>query len=49
MITYYLGEPKTIKELALYEVDEITRRDLDDVDMLLLADGHCLADQGSLV
>jgi LysR family transcriptional regulator, hydrogen peroxide-inducible genes activator len=29
----------------LYDRDEIVPRDLDGVDILLLADGHCLADQ----
>ena len=30
---------------ALYYKDEITRRDLNTVDLLLLADGHCLTQQ----
>jgi LysR family hydrogen peroxide-inducible transcriptional activator len=29
----------------LYHKDEITRRDLGKIDLLLLADGHCLTDQ----
>jgi LysR family hydrogen peroxide-inducible transcriptional activator len=29
----------------LYEKDEITRDDLEDIDLLLLAEGHCLAGQ----
>lgn len=29
----------------LYEKDEITREDLESVQLLLLADGHCLAEQ----
>lgn len=29
----------------LYERDEITARDLEDLDLLLLADGHCLTHQ----
>ncbi len=29
----------------LYNKDEITRRDLNKIDLLLLADGHCLTDQ----
>ncbi|MFM1891866.1 MAG: hypothetical protein RLZ44_943, partial [Pseudomonadota bacterium] len=29
----------------LYHKDEITRRDLAKIDLLLLADGHCLTDQ----
>lgn len=29
----------------LYERDEISARDLEEVDLLLLADGHCLAHQ----
>ena len=30
---------------ALYSKEEITRRDLHNVDLLLLADGHCLTQQ----
>ncbi len=29
----------------LYNQDEITRRDLDKTELLLLSDGHCLAGQ----
>ena len=30
---------------ALYTKDKITRRDLETIDLLLLSDGHCLAQQ----
>jgi LysR family hydrogen peroxide-inducible transcriptional activator len=33
------------RDHALYEKDPITREDLESVDLLLLADGHCLAQQ----
>ena len=39
---FWLAHPR---QHPLYEVDEITRTHLDDLDILLLADGHCLADQ----
>ena len=39
---FWIAHPR---KHALYDVDEITLEHLDDVDMLLLADGHCLADQ----
>ena len=39
---FWIAHPR---KHALYDVEEITREHLDDVDMLLLADGHCLADQ----
>ena len=33
------------REHAFYEKDRITRRDLDRENLLLLAEGHCLAEQ----
>ncbi|MEN8168516.1 MAG: LysR substrate-binding domain-containing protein [Pseudomonadota bacterium] len=39
---FWLAHPRSH---PLYYKDEITRNDLQDVDVLLLADGHCLADQ----
>ncbi len=39
---FWLAHPRSH---PLYYKDEITRNDLKDVDVLLLADGHCLADQ----
>ncbi len=33
------------REHAFYEKDRITRRDLDKENLLLLAEGHCLAEQ----
>ena len=33
------------RQHPLYAKDEITRRDLGDVDLLLLTDGHCLTHQ----
>jgi LysR family hydrogen peroxide-inducible transcriptional activator len=39
---FWLAHPR---DHALYTKDTITHRDLDDLDLLLLSDGHCLADQ----
>lgn len=39
---FWLAHPR---DHELYTKDEITRRDLKDLQLLLLADGHCLADQ----
>lgn len=39
---FWIAHPRSH---SLYAVDEITRADLADVEMLLLADGHCLAQQ----
>jgi LysR family hydrogen peroxide-inducible transcriptional activator len=39
---FWLAHPR---DHALYDKDEITREDLDQVEMLLLADGHCLTHQ----
>jgi LysR family hydrogen peroxide-inducible transcriptional activator len=39
---FWLAHPR---DHALYEKDEITALDLEQIDLLLLADGHCLAHQ----
>ncbi len=39
---FWLAHPS---DHELYTKDEITRRDLSKLDLLLLADGHCLANQ----
>lgn len=39
---FWLAHPR---EHPLYYKDEISREDLEDLDVLLLSDGHCLADQ----
>jgi LysR family transcriptional regulator, hydrogen peroxide-inducible genes activator len=39
---FWLAHPR---DHELYNKDEITRRDLNRLDLLLLADGHCLTDQ----
>ena len=39
---FWLAHPR---DHALYGKDEITREDLEHLDLLLLADGHCLAKQ----
>jgi LysR family hydrogen peroxide-inducible transcriptional activator len=39
---FWLALPATH---PLYEKDDISRRDLDHIDLLLLAEGHCLAEQ----
>ncbi|MGD8310149.1 MAG: LysR substrate-binding domain-containing protein [Chromatiales bacterium] len=39
---FWLAHPRSH---ALYDKDEITQQDLDNLDLLLLADGHCLAQQ----
>jgi LysR family hydrogen peroxide-inducible transcriptional activator len=39
---FWLAHPRTH---ALYNKDEITRKDLDDLELLLLSEGHCLAKQ----
>jgi LysR family hydrogen peroxide-inducible transcriptional activator len=39
---FWLAYPR---DHALYTKEKITRRDLDDIDLLLLSDGHCLAQQ----
>ena len=39
---FWLAYPR---DHALYTRDRITRRDLDTVNLLLLSDGHCLAQQ----
>ena len=39
---FWLAHPRNH---ALYAADEITQSELESVDLLLLADGHCLADQ----
>jgi LysR family hydrogen peroxide-inducible transcriptional activator len=39
---FWLAHPR---KHPLYDKDEITREDLDGVELLLLADGHCLAQQ----
>lgn len=43
---FWLAHPRNH---PLYEADEITQKDLEAVDLLLLADGHCLADQAMRV
>lgn len=39
---FWLAHPRND---PLYEKDEITAKDLEEVDLLLLADGHCLTHQ----
>ncbi|WP_455209926.1 LysR substrate-binding domain-containing protein [Kaarinaea lacus] len=39
---FWLAHPR---KHALYNKDEITRKDLDDLELLLLSEGHCLAKQ----
>jgi len=39
---FWLAHPR---DHEIYSKDEITRRDLSHLDLLLLADGHCLTDQ----
>lgn len=39
---FWLAHPR---DSALYDHDEISQQDLDSLDLLLLADGHCLARQ----
>jgi len=39
---FWLAHPR---DSELYNHDEISQQDLDDLDLLLLADGHCLAQQ----
>ncbi|MET0049820.1 MAG: LysR substrate-binding domain-containing protein [Candidatus Thiodiazotropha sp.] len=39
---FWLAHPR---DHELYNKDEISRRDLNRLDLLLLADGHCLTDQ----
>jgi LysR family hydrogen peroxide-inducible transcriptional activator len=39
---FWLAHPRNHE---LYTKEEITRRDLENLDLLLLADGHCLAQQ----
>jgi LysR family hydrogen peroxide-inducible transcriptional activator len=39
---FWLAHPR---DHALYNKDEITRKDLDDIELLLLSDGHCLTHQ----
>lgn len=39
---FWLAHPRNH---PLYDKDEITQEDLDNIDLLLLADGHCLARQ----
>lgn len=39
---FWLAHPR---DHALYAKDDITREDLEELDLLLLADGHCLAKQ----
>ncbi len=39
---FWLAHPR---KHPLYNKDEITRRDLDDLELLLLSEGHCLAKQ----
>ena len=39
---FWLAHPRAH---ALYEKDEITRSDLDEIELLLLSDGHCLSHQ----
>ena len=39
---FWLAHPR---DHEIYNKDEITRRDLSQIDLLLLADGHCLTDQ----
>lgn len=39
---FWLAHPRNH---PLYDKDEITREDLESLDLLLLADGHCLAKQ----
>ena len=39
---FWLAHPRNH---ALYENEKITRKDLESVDLLLLSEGHCLADQ----
>ncbi|MEJ2406221.1 MAG: LysR substrate-binding domain-containing protein [Candidatus Thiodiazotropha sp.] len=39
---FWLAHPR---DHELYNKDDITRRDLNRLDLLLLADGHCLTDQ----
>ncbi len=39
---FWLAHPR---DHELYNKDEINRRDLNRLDLLLLADGHCLTDQ----
>ena len=39
---FWLAHPR---DHAFYNKDEITRADLDDTELLLLSEGHCLAEQ----
>jgi LysR family transcriptional regulator, hydrogen peroxide-inducible genes activator len=39
---FWLAHPR---DHALYSKDEITRQDLDELELLLLSDGHCLTQQ----
>jgi LysR family hydrogen peroxide-inducible transcriptional activator len=39
---FWLAHPR---QHPLYNKDEITRKDLDHIDLLLLSEGHCLAKQ----
>lgn len=39
---FWLAHPR---KHQLYDKDEITAQDLEDIDLLLLADGHCLTHQ----
>ncbi|MDH5232932.1 MAG: LysR substrate-binding domain-containing protein [Gammaproteobacteria bacterium] len=39
---FWLAHPRDIE---LYNKDEISQEDLDELDLLLLSDGHCLAKQ----
>lgn len=39
---FWLAHPR---DHAFYNQDEITRKDLENTDLLLLSDGHCLAQQ----
>jgi len=39
---FWLAHPRNH---PLYEKEKITRKDLESVDLLLLSEGHCLADQ----
>ena len=43
---FWLAYPR---DHEFYIKDEITRKDLDKTDLLLLSDGHCLADQAMQV
>lgn len=43
---FWLAYPR---DHAFYTKDKITRKDLESLDLLLLADGHCLAEQAAEV